>query len=105
MMSDSQLRHPGESRDPAQAPDWVPAFAGMTKIFVIAALITLAACGRKADLKPVDGTLPAAPYGAASTPTVETMLEPPPQAAPERVDDPIKRSEERREDRFELPPQ
>jgi len=77
----------------------------MTKLVGIAALIAVAACGRKADLQPADGTLPPAPYGAPATPTVETMLAPPPQAAPERVDDPIKRSEERREDRFELPPQ
>ena len=69
------------------------------------ALLLLAACGRKADLQPADGTLPPAPYGATSTPSVESMLDPPPQAAPERVDDPVKRSEERREDRFELPPQ
>ncbi|MDO9490263.1 MAG: hypothetical protein Q7J32_17970 [Sphingomonadaceae bacterium] len=75
------------------------------KLLVTVALIAVAGCGRKADLQPVDGTLPPAPYGAASTPSVEAMLEPPPQAAPERVDDPIKRSEERREDRFELPPQ
>jgi predicted small lipoprotein YifL len=76
----------------------------MTRIVAVAALVGLAACGRKADLQPADGTLPPPPYGATTTPTVEAMLEPPPQAAPERVDDPIKRSEERREDRFELPP-
>jgi predicted small lipoprotein YifL len=72
---------------------------------MVAALLTLAACGRKADLQPADGTLPPAPYGATVAPSVEAMLDPPPQAAPERVDDPVKRSEERREDRFELPPQ
>lgn len=76
-----------------------------TRVLLIVAVVGLAACGRKADLQPADGTLPPAPYGAPATPTVATMLEPPPQAAPERVDDPIKRSEERREDRFELPPQ
>lgn len=75
------------------------------QLMLIAALVGVAACGRKADLQPADGTLPPAPYGAPSTPTIEAMLEPTPQAAPERVDDPIKRSEERREDRFELPPQ
>lgn len=68
-------------------------------------LAVLAACGRKADLKPADGTLPPAPYGAEAPLTPEQMLKPPPQAAPDRVDDPVKRSEERREDRFELPPQ
>lgn len=77
----------------------------VARMMLIVAVVGLAACGRKADLQPADGTLPPAPYGAPATPTVETMLAPPPQAAPERVDDPIKRSEERREDRFELPPQ
>ena len=75
------------------------------RVAFLLALLLVAACGRKSDLQPVDGTLPPAPYGAATTPTVEAMLDPPPQAAPERVDDPVKRSEERREDRFELPPQ
>jgi hypothetical protein len=68
-------------------------------------MLLLAACGRKADLRPSDGTLPPAPYGVQAPLTAEQMLDPPPQAAPERVDDPVKRSEERREDRFELPPQ
>ncbi len=68
-------------------------------------LVLLAACGRKGDLKPADGTLPPAPYGQQAPLTPAQMLIPPPQAAPERVDDPVKRSEERREDRFELPPQ
>ena len=75
------------------------------RVALLIALLLVAACGRKNDLKPVDGTLPPAPFGAAAVPTVEAMLDPPPQAAPERVDDPVKRSEERREDRFELPPQ
>jgi len=67
-------------------------------------LLSAAGCGRKADLQPVDGTLPPAPVGATAPLTAEQMLVPPPQAAPGRVDDPLKRSEERREDRFELPP-
>jgi hypothetical protein len=71
---------------------------------ILALLLLSAACGRKADLQPADGTLPPAPYGASAPLTAEQMLDPPPQAAPGRVDDPLKRSEERREDRFELPP-
>ena len=77
------------------------------RVAFLLALLLVAAFGsgyRSTTYKP-DGTLPPAPYGAAATPTVEAMLDPPPQAAPERVDDPVKRSEERREDRFELPPQ
>ena len=77
----------------------------MRASILLGLLLLAAACGRKNDLQPADGTLPPAPYGATTAPTVETMLDPPAQAAPERVDDPVKRSEERREDRFELPPQ
>ena len=77
----------------------------MDRIALLAlALVLVAACGRKGELQPVDGTLPPAPYGASAPLTPDAMLVPPPQAAPERVDDPIKRSEERRDDRFELPP-
>jgi len=71
----------------------------------LVALALLAGCGRRSELRPADGTLPPAPYGVQAPLTAEQMLDPPPQAAPERVDDPVKRSEERREDRFELPPQ
>jgi len=71
----------------------------------LVALLLVAACGRKGELQPADGKLPPAPYGASAPPTVDAMLVPPPQAAPERVDDPIKRSVERRDDRFDLPPE
>jgi hypothetical protein len=36
--------------------------------------------------------------------TTEEMLTPPPIARPERVDELLRRSQERREDRFDLPP-
>lgn len=71
---------------------------------LLLACLALAACGKRGDLAPADGKMPPAPVGASASPTIKQMLTPPPQAAPERVDDPIKRSEERREDRFELPP-
>lgn len=77
----------------------------MRRTLALAALILLvAACGRKGPLQPADGKMPATPVWATQPPTTEEMLVPPVQAAPERVDDPLKRSEERREDRFELPP-
>ena len=37
----SPVRHSGESRNPAQRPAWVPAFAGMTAVFLV-----LAGCAR-----------------------------------------------------------
>jgi hypothetical protein len=37
-------------------------------------------------------------------PTVEELIEPSSQARPKRSDELLKRSEERREDKFDLPP-
>ena len=68
-------------------------------------LVLLAACGTKADLKPAAGeVLPVKPAGAPKVPTPEELMTPSSQARPERSDEPLKRSEERQEDEFELPP-
>jgi hypothetical protein len=65
----------------------------------------LAACGQRADLKPGPGRqLPVAPYGREEPRSVEGMLESPVQAAPERSIELRKRSEERADDPFDLPP-
>ena len=72
---------------------------------VVAALILLAACGSREQLRPAAGeTLPPKPAAAAETPTPAELLEPSTQARPERSDELLKRSEERRDDRFDLPP-
>jgi len=73
---------------------------------IAAALLTLAACGRKGTLHPAPGhTLPPATYGASAPATTEQALTPPPETAPQRVDDVIKRPEqERKDDPFDLPP-
>ncbi len=69
------------------------------------ALFGLSACGVKADLKPLAGkTLPVAPYGRADQPTAEDLVKVTPQAAPERSVELRKRSEERTDDPFDLPP-
>ena len=66
----------------------------------------LAACGQKADLEPLPGeSLPVAPYGAGARPGPEDLLELDPQAAPERNVELRKRSEEREDDPFDLPPE
>jgi hypothetical protein len=71
-----------------------------------ALLILLAACGQTAELKPAAGnTLPVAPYGRADQPEPDELLEPPPQAAPERSVELRARSEERADDPFDLPPE
>ncbi len=108
------VRHPGERRDPEakyNARDsartltrafsrrsWVPAFAGMTMLFVTA-------CGGKGDLERPAGKAPIpVAFGATAPATTERLLVPPPQAAPDRADDPVKNSKPRQDDKFDLPP-
>ena len=73
---------------------------------VIGASLMLAACGQKADLEPLPGhAMPPAPYGAKTQPDTEALLKPDPIAAPERTVELRKRSEERTDDPFDLPPE
>jgi len=68
-------------------------------------LLSLAACGQKAALRPpTDGELPPPPYGREERVSSDAMLEPPPVAYPERSVELRKRSEEREDDPFDLPP-
>ena len=78
----------------------------MTKaMLVIGAVLLLAGCGAASHLKPADGqSLPVAPYGAKATPTPTQLLTPTNQARPERSDELLKKSEERRGDDFDVPP-
>ena len=73
-----------------------------------AALLLIAAlsgCGVRADLKPQPGkSLPVAPLGRGEPPSSVQLLEVPPQAAPERSVELRKRSQERTDDPFDLPP-
>ena len=65
----------------------------------------LAACGLKEPLEPPPGeSLPPAPPMAARPLSSEELLTPPPIARPQRVDELLRRSEEREDDRFDLPP-
>ncbi len=66
----------------------------------------LAACGQKAALEPAEGqALPPAPYGAEEQPVADELLELPTLAAPERSVELRRRSEEREDDPFDLPPE
>jgi predicted small lipoprotein YifL len=77
----------------------------MTKFAILAALIALAACGGREPLRPAAGeSMPVAPKMATRAPTTEELLTPPTVARPERVTDPLRRSEAREDDRFDLPP-
>ncbi len=65
----------------------------------------LSACGKQGHLTPVPPRpAPVQAAGAKEAPTPEEMLKLPPQSQPNRVDDPVQKSEERPDDRFNLPP-
>jgi ABC-type glycerol-3-phosphate transport system substrate-binding protein len=71
----------------------------------LAALLVLAACGGRVALKPAAGnTVPPKAETAAAAPTPEQLMTADSQARPKRSDEQLKRSEERREDKFDLPP-
>jgi hypothetical protein len=77
----------------------------MARLLVPFLLLALAGCGVRADLKPKAGKeLPVAPYGRDTRPSSAQLLETTPQAAPERSVELRKRSEERADDPFALPP-
>ncbi|MDT9013331.1 hypothetical protein RQP55_07840 [Novosphingobium sp. APW14] len=68
-------------------------------------LLALGACGQQADLKPKAGQdLPPPPYGREDRPKAKALLQVDPQAAPERSVELRKRSEDRTDDPFDLPP-
>ena len=73
---------------------------------VLLASAVLSACGARTALEPVQGTnLPVAPLGAEDRPDAEQLLELPTLAAPERSVELRRRSEEREDDPFDLPPE
>lgn len=74
-------------------------------ILALGALFAVAACGKLGPLTPTSPErTPPRPISALVPPTPEQQLVLPPQARPDRVDDPLKRSNERKDDRFDLPP-
>ena len=78
----------------------------MRRIVPLAAVVLLSACGQKAELEPLAGhTLPPPPLGAKAQPDTEKLLELDPLAAPPRSVELRKRSEEREDDAFDLPPE
>lgn len=77
----------------------------MRKILAAALILALGACGQRADLQPKAGQqLPVAPYGTDTRKSADELLKPPAQAVPERSVELRKRSEERADDPFDLPP-
>lgn len=77
----------------------------MRLVAALAIVLALAGCGVRRDLKPQAGqSLPPAPYGREQPPSFSSLLNPSVQAAPERSVELRKRSEERADDPFDLPP-
>ena len=65
----------------------------------------LSACGNMEPLQPEAGQgMPVKPAMAAKAPTTDELLTPPSNARPARQDDGLRRSEEREDDPFDLPP-
>ena len=76
----------------------------MKRIILISAL-ALGACGIRQPLQPAPGqAMPPAPAMASRPMTTDELLAPPPIARPERTDELLRRSEEREDNRFDLPP-
>lgn len=77
----------------------------MKNIAAATFILLLSACGARQDLQPAAAqSLPPQPAHAAEPQTTADLLELPPIARPQRVDEPLSRSEEREDDRFDLPP-
>ena len=67
-------------------------------------LVLLSACGAKGPLAWPEGRPPAPPPGVEAPVSSESMQRAPAEAAPDRVDDPVRRAEDRADDEFDLPP-
>lgn len=78
----------------------------MRFVVLLAGAALLSACGVRAPLAPPPGTsLPVAPYGATTQPGADELLRRDALAAPERSVELRRRSEERQDDPFDLPPE
>lgn len=78
----------------------------MRKIgLLLLAATSLAGCGLREPLRPPPGgSLPIAPAAARTRPDAQALLAQPSLTRPARVDEIVRRSELREDDRFDLPP-
>ena len=77
----------------------------MKRALVLLIAFGLSACGAANRLQPPKGEpLPVAPRGATTRPTAQQLLTPTPQPRPQRSDELMTQSQERRSDEFDLPP-
>jgi hypothetical protein len=72
---------------------------------ILGSLVLLAACGNRQDLEPTTPAhKPTKPAMAQAAPTSVQLLQVQPIARPARQDDGLSKSEERKDDPFDLPP-
>lgn len=77
----------------------------MKRLILLSLPLLAAGCGQVAGLQPAPGHhLPIKPATSARTPTAEDLLARRTDAAPQRVDELMSKSQPRRADRFDLPP-
>lgn len=77
----------------------------MKWLAAIALLALVSACGKQEQLRPAPGkALPQKPAMAKDTPTADQLLTPSVEARPERNIEQVRRSRDRTEDPFDLPP-
>jgi len=78
----------------------------MRTLIILGCALALSACGSRAVLTPPENaSLPVAAYGTTEKPDSEQLLELETLAAPERSVELRRRSEERQDDPFDLPPE
>jgi predicted small lipoprotein YifL len=78
---------------------------GPSLVVMAVLLLELSACGLREPLAPAQGQhMPPAPAMASRAMTTDELITPPAIARPERLDELLQRSEERHDDRFDLPP-
>lgn len=75
------------------------------KSAILLLALSLAACGSRQELRPKEGaSLPPKPYAVGEDPTPLQLMTPETQSRPGRSDSLLDRSQERRNDKFDLPP-
>jgi len=76
-----------------------------TTVMIVAACGVLAACGSRQALTPREGAPPVpVAMGAEKPATSGELMEPSTQARPDRSAEPLKRSQEREDDPFDMLP-
>jgi hypothetical protein len=73
--------------------------------FIIGVAMCVAGCGKVGDLEPRTGnSMPPKAYGQTTDQTAKILTTPSVQARPGRTDELLKRSEQREDDPFDIPP-